>query len=223
VISGVGVLGSAAAEVPSAGTSTFVLVVAWAGFAASSVQCLNGIARVTAIAANPDGNTRQEWDSNKIYTRSIFVVDPIGVASGLASLPQATRNLLQILERRGGLATTQLLSQMNRAERAAMIQEAVRQASRNPESAKLLEEALKDAGALRQATTSTGASVRIAKATLNVVSRETTRRLTRAVLDVVANIDGPIASGLPSSWVGSASGSVNTIGGLVLSIVPIGN
>src|SRR5579863_5019321 len=135
VISGVGVLGSAAAEVPSAGTSTFVLVVAWAGFVTSSVQCLNGIARVTAIAANPDGNTLQQWDSNKIYTSSILIVDLIGVASGLASLPQATRNLLAVLERRGGLATTQVLSQMNRAERAAAIQEAVRQASRSPESA----------------------------------------------------------------------------------------
>ena len=63
-------LGGAAAEAPSGGTSTFLVVVAWAGFATSSIQCMNGIVRTVEAASNPDSDSLARWDQNRIYPPS---------------------------------------------------------------------------------------------------------------------------------------------------------
>src|SRR5271165_2798515 len=118
VISAVGVVGGAAAEVPSGGTSTFLVVVAWAGLATSSIQCVNGIVRTVEAATNPDSDSLARWDQNRIYTVSFLVVDAIGVTAGLASLGPNVKNLLAVLERRGGLPTAQILAKMGREARA---------------------------------------------------------------------------------------------------------
>jgi hypothetical protein len=120
VVAGVGVLGGAAAEVPTAGTSTALVVVAWVGFVSSGVQCVNGIVRSVEALRNPDKNSLQQWDENTIYTTAVLIVDLVGVVGAIASLPTATRNVLAILERRGGLAAVKL-STMNSVERRAAI------------------------------------------------------------------------------------------------------
>lgn len=53
----------------------------------------------------------------------------------------------------------------------------------------------------------------------DVIADETARRLSRAIFDVISSVDSPIASGLPSKWVGSASGPVNAAGGQLIHVV----
>jgi len=222
VISGVGVLGGAAAELPSGGTSTFLVVVAWAGFATSSVQCLNGIVRTVEATANPDSDSLARWDQNKIYTVSFLVVDAIGVGAGLASLGPNIKNLLAVLERRGGLPAAGALAKMGRDARGKAIQDAINLARRNPESTKILDQALADAlssRTVRRVARNVIIAARNSNAITDVIADETARRLTRAIIDVIGSVDSPIASSLPSNWVGSASGSVNAAGGQLIHVV----
>jgi hypothetical protein len=53
----------------------------------------------------------------------------------------------------------------------------------------------------------------------DVIADETARRLSRAIIDVISSVDSPTASGLPSKWVGSASGSVTAAGGQLIHVV----
>ncbi len=226
VISALGVAGSAAAEVPSAGTSTFALVVAWAGLVTSSIQCINGIVRTAEAVTNPGGTSLAQWDQNQIYSYSILIVDAVGVGSGLAALPQATRNLLAVLERRGGMVSAQALASMGREQRAAAIQQALAEASRNPESRAVLEQAIRDAGIsareLRRVATSPIVAARNSRVIGNAITQETSRRLQRAMVDVIAGVGQSAASGLPEELVGSASGSVNRFGGVILHALQVG-
>jgi hypothetical protein len=222
VVSGVGVLGGAAAEVPSGGTSTFLVVVAWAGFATSSVQCINGVVRTVEAATNPDSDSISRWDQNKIYTISFLVVDAIGVGAGLASLGPNVKNLLAVLERRGGLKSAEELAKMGRDARGKAIQDALNAARRNPESAKILDQALKDALSakiVRRVGRNVIIAARNSGTVSDVIADETARRLARAVNDVIGSIDSPMASSMPSNWVGSASGSVNAVGGQLIHVV----
>ena len=222
VISGVGVVGSAAAEVPSGGSSTFLLVVAWTGLATSSVQCINGIVRTVEAARHPDSDSISRWDQNKVYTVSFLIVDAIGVGAGLASLGPNVKNLLAVLERRGGLASGEALAKMSRDARGKAIQAALQQARRNPESAKILDEALREAlggRVIRRVARNVIIASRNAGQVSDIIADETARRLSRAIIDVVSSVDTPIASAMPSNWVGSASGSVNALGGQLIHVV----
>jgi len=222
VISGVGVLGSAAAEVPSGGSSTFLLVVAWTGFATSSIQCINGIVRTVEATRNPDSDSIARWDQNKIYTVSFLIVDAIGVGAGLASLAPNVKNLLAVLERRGGLASADALAKMSRDARGKAIQAALQQARRNPESAKILDEALAEAlggRVVRRVARNVIIASRNAGQVSDVIADETARRLSRAMIDVISSVDSPIASAMPSDWIGSASGSVNAVGGQLIHVI----
>ena len=64
VLSGIAVFGGVAAEIPSGGTSTVVVVAGYIGFAANVIQCGNAVIRVGAIAVDPDATTLSEWDDN---------------------------------------------------------------------------------------------------------------------------------------------------------------
>ena len=144
------------------------------------------------------------------------------MGAGLASLGPNVKNLLAVLERRGGLPTAQALAKMGRETRAKAIQDALNQARRNPESAKILDHALKDAlssKTVRRVAKNAIIAARNATVVSDVIADETARRLSRAIIDVISAVDSPIASGLPSKWVGSASGSVNAAGGQLIHVV----
>jgi len=223
VLSGVGVAGSAAGEVPSAGTSTFLLVAAWTGLVTSSLQCVNAITRSVVTIRDPDSDSLSVWDQNRIYTVGFLIVDAIGVGAAIVSIGPAVKNLIAVLQRRGGLAATETLAKMGRDARAAEIQRALAKASQNPESRKVLEQALKDAGVsartIRRVATSSVIAGRNATIINDVIADETARRLSRAILDVVAAVDSPIASAMPSDKVGAASGAVNAAGGVIVHVV----
>jgi len=137
IVSAVGVLGGVAAEVPSAGTSTFLVIVAWTGMITSGIQCINGLVRVGAIIANPDDNTLQRWDGNKIYSTTILIVDALGMVAAIAALPTGIENLWAIIVRQRAFAlrglTEATLRNMNAAERAKVIRELIEAASKTPE------------------------------------------------------------------------------------------
>jgi hypothetical protein len=215
VVSGIGVLGGAAAEVPTAGASTVIVVLAWTGFVTSGIQCVNGVVRAAEAIHNPASNSLQQWDTNKIYSTSILIVDAVGVVSGLASLPFATRNLLAVLERRGGMVTAERLAAMSRAERPAAIQRAVGEATRTPEGRQALEAALRDAGLTErqaaQVLAHGAGTARRAGIVARVISQETARRLNGSLRDAIGTVAGAAASATPESLFGSASGSVNAL------------
>lgn len=214
IVSAVGVFGGAAAEVPSAGTSTILVVAAWAGMITSGIQCVNGIVRVGAIISDPDGNTLERWDQDSIYSASILIVDAVGLVAGIASLPSASRNLYAIMTRQGTLARRGLseaaLRGMNRAQRAQVIRELVEEASRTPEGRAAIMAAAREAQvAATSLARPASMSVRNATRMVGVISAETVRRLNSSLLNVISTPLQVAASATPPSLIGSASGSAN--------------
>ena len=142
VVSAIGVVGGAAAEVPTGGASTFLVIAAWTGMVSGGVQCLNGLVRVGAIFAAPDDNTLQRWDSNLSYSMGILLVDALGIVSGVASLPFAARNLLAALSRQRAFIarglTFDALRSMNRAQRLRAISEVFEDAAKTSEGREAL-------------------------------------------------------------------------------------
>lgn len=215
VLSGVGVLGSAAAEVPTGGATTVLLVMSWTGLLTAGAQCVNGIVRSAEALRAPDANSLQEWDENSIYSTASLVVDAIGIASGIVSLPFGIRNLLAVLSRRGGLVSAQELSRMTRLERQAAIQKAIRDASRTTEGRRALEISLREAGLGSRQVASAfklgATTLRRANVVARGISLETSRRLNGTVRDIVSGVAGIGVSATPPEWTGSGSGSVNWV------------
>lgn len=215
VIAGIGVIGGAAAEIPTAGASTVLVVVAWVGFATSAVQCVNGIVRSVEAERNPETNSLQQWDNNQIYSTALLIVDIVGVATAVASLPAATKNLLAVLERRGSLLTAQTLSTMNRVERQAAMRAALAQATRTPEGRAEVLKALRDAGLSEkqaaQTLASGAATTRRAGVALRAITEVTATRLNMQLLGALSGGMTPLVSATPSRLTGSASGSINSV------------
>jgi len=227
IVAALGVAGGVAAEVPTGGMSSFLVVAAWVGLTTSAIQCANGIVRVGAIIAAPEDNTLQRWDKSAIYTNSILVVDALGVVSGLASLPFATRNLYAVLQRQSSFVARGLsfesLRSMNRAQRLAVISEVFEEAARTPEGRAALITAARQAGVGTQTIQrSASLSVRGAATVSRVIRDETVRRLSASMRDVFGGLVGPVGSGMRSSLVGSASGSVNYVINLIDRSTPPG-
>ncbi len=219
-----GVVGGVAAEVPSAGTSTVVVVVAWTGAVTSGVQCANGLVRLGAIWADPEGNTLQRWDQNSLYAGSILIVDALGVVSGFASLGIAGRNLWTLMQRTRGFKSwglsESILKSMNRAERAQAIEGMLAEVAETPHGQEAIKAAIAEAEAAGKTLVKSGRtnlSVQAASRIAKTIDKQTAAALQKALNDLLvaeakaglATGAGIGASGLPSSWVGSASGSVN--------------
>jgi hypothetical protein len=214
-VSAVGVVGSAAAEVPSGGSSTFLLVASWAGMITAGAQCVNSLARLGVIGFDPAGSQLHALDSHKLYSVTMFVVDGIGVASGIAGLPAGLKNLWAILVRRSSFATRGLseaaFRQMNRNERAKVISELVAEATRTPEGLQAVIAAARQAGVGAASMQRTSLSVRNATRMASAIADETAKRLSRTLLSVLSIPAGIAASAGSPHLVGSASGSVNYI------------
>jgi hypothetical protein len=216
VISGIGVFGSVAAEIPTVGASSILAAASYIGFATSSVQCLHGVVRLQEAVRHPNSRSLAELDSQDWYVWTSNVVDAFGVASGVAGLPQASRNLLAILERRAMIPTASQLAGMNRAGRQAALNSAIEQASRNPETAQAVRQAVAEAIA---ASGSSQRSIVGARAGVAAISQETTRRLHRSLVEVFSGYVSLPINALPSERVGSASGSINFFGGKILNVI----
>jgi hypothetical protein len=88
---------------------------------------------------------------------------------------------------------------MSPETRAKALQGALNQA-RNPESAKILDQALQDvlsSRTVRRVAKNAVIAARNASVVSDVIADETARRRSRALIAVIRSVDGPIASGLP--------------------------
>jgi hypothetical protein len=220
VVAAVGVAGSVAAEVPTAGTSTFLLVASWAGLVTAGIQCVNGVVRVGAIIANPDGNSLQRADENSVYKYSMLLVDAIGVASGIAGLGAAGKNLWAVMARQRSFAarnlTEEALKNMNRAERARVIREVLEEASQTAEGKRAIMDVAKAVSIAEKTLAREGSlSVRNASAMVKIIGEETTKRLHGNLVGIFGTLAGTAASASPGEYTGSASGSVNWLINLV--------
>lgn len=204
----------AAAEIPSGGTSTVLVVAGWTGLVTASLQCANGLTRMGAIALDPNGNTLQQWDSNSVYSAATLVVDAFGVASGVAGLPNAVRNLAAVLQRSGRLVqSAEQLASLARPDRLRLVQNAIQEASKTPAGRAALEKALRDAGlSSRQVAQTMGHgadTIRRGRLVMNALQGDSSIRLTRNIRDIVAAFGGFVVSATPQEWTGSGSGSLN--------------
>ena len=220
VVSAIGVFGGAAAEIFTGGASTFLVIASWTGLVTGGVQCLNGLVRVGTIFSTPDDNSLQRWDSNLTYSMAILMVDALGIASGVASLPLAVRSLWATLARQKaflarGLSFASFRS-MNRMERLRVISEVFEDAARTPGGREELVSAARTAqiGAPSLQRT-TGLSVRHAETLRRIISDETARRIASSLRDVLSSLASVGASATPASLTGSASGSVNYLINLI--------
>jgi hypothetical protein len=214
LVSAAGTVGGAALEIPTGGASTVLLVAGWFGMGASIIQCGNGLIRVGAAIADLDGDTLERWDRNTGYTTTILIVDAIGVAGTLASLPFAIRNMWATVTRMRGLSGMDLsieaLRRLNRTERFQVISRLFLDASKTPEGAKALVEAAREASiGARVFQRTSELSVRHSQTLVRIVREETIHRLHWSILNIFNSVAGVAVSGTPASLTGSGSGSVN--------------
>ncbi|MCA9060739.1 MAG: hypothetical protein KDA85_19640, partial [Planctomycetaceae bacterium] len=208
-----GIAGGAAAEVPTGGMATPLVVMAYTGMVSSGLQTLNGAARVLEILRNPGGNTLQQLDSSLFYAYATVVVDFIGLSTSLVSLPYAMRNLLAVLERRGGLVAFDQFKNLSRAQRTELVKKAIAQASRTEDGQKEVMAALKGAkidstGGKKLAKKGTNYIER-GVATGKVLSAITARRIHEGYKELALTAASFAVSATPQSLTGSGSGAMN--------------
>lgn len=215
VVSGIAVSGGVLLEIPSAGTSTVLVVAGWTGLGMAGLQCGNGLVRSWQTMANPDSDSLQQLDDDRIYKTLFLAIDAVGIAAAVVQIPLAVRNLYAVLQRRGSLSAVDELSRLSRAERAAQTKEALRRATQTPEGRQAVEAALREAGLTqKQVAQSFGygaETTRRATVVSKVISTETTTRLNTTIRNIISGFAGIGVSATPSSWTGSASGSVNSL------------
>jgi hypothetical protein len=212
LVSAVALVGGVAGEVPTAGASTLVVLAAYAGLASSGLQCVNGLVRLTTAVVAPDDNTLQRWDNDKGLSTLWLIVDGLGLAAGVTSLPAGGKEVLALINDFGKVRgmTLPTLKAMNAAERGKLLRTVVAQASRSAAGTERLQALLKDAKygtviAKGAAKLSVNKAVKAA----GIVSDQTKLRLFDAIVGVLSTPVSAAISGRPSSQVGSASGSVN--------------
>jgi hypothetical protein len=220
LIAAFGVFGGVAAEIPTGGASTFLVVCSWTGMITSGIQAINGLARVAAIVADPTGDSLQRIDDggpdapwlNQFYKYGILFVDAAGVISGFGGLYHAGSNAWALWLKSGALKrlgfTVEKLKAMNRAQRAVANKTLIEESSRTPEGRAALIKAAQDAKIPSGVFTDARASKANAAKVMKLVSDETLRRLHASVLGNLATLGGTTASATAGDHIGSASGSI---------------
>lgn len=216
VVSGVGVIGSLGAEVPSAGTSTFLLVASWTGFVTGGLQCANGVVRVGVAFTDVDGSTLGAWDKNKVYVIGMLIVDAVGVAATVASLPFAVRKLWDVFTRLRAFKASQLsfdaLRRLNRVERLRVVTKIFQESTQSGDGVVEIVQAAKAAGVgAKTMQGATGLSINHAATLQKIITQETVRQLHTSLKEVAANVAGLALSASPAKYTGSGSGSLNWV------------
>ena len=213
VVSGLGIFGSVAAEVPTAGASTILLVASWTGFITGGVQCLNGAVRTGQAVFNPEGTEIDYWDNDPYYKDFFQKVDYMSLGSGAVGTGYALRNLTAVVARQNALLARNLdlksLGRLGKHERMKIIKEMVEEAGKTPEGRAALEAAAKEIGVKDYALRGTTLSSKHAFKMTKVVTAETTKRLNASLGELIAQAVSVTANAMPSSITGSSSGTLN--------------
>lgn len=218
-------VGGAAAEVPTGGASTLLVVASWSGLVTGAVQCANGLVRVGAALSNPNGNTLDQWDRNSGYSTTLLMVDAIGVTGGLTALPFAVRNAWAVVTRMRAFATAdfslEALRRLNRIERFKTLSKMFQEAARTPEGASALVAAAREARIGASTMQGSTLSVNHSQTLVRIIREETVRRLHWSLASVFATLTGQGVSASPSEYTGSGSGSLNWVINLIDAGAPI--
>ena len=212
-----GVLG----EVPTGGLSTAAVVVGYVGMQANGVQCINSAVRTVVAYEDPLGQQLQSWDSNKIYSYFMQAVDIVNLASGFLTLGMEGRNLTQFLRMKGALASEREVAAMTNAQRVEAYQNAFKNVSKNPAAAAELEKIV--ATMQKNGVNMENASFKVIKKNMGKMAALYQASVFEKIRDTVRNL--VIASttvglnGLPPQLGGSASGTMNKIGNLVIHVI----
>jgi len=216
VYSGIGVVGSIGTAVPTGGVSLLLFVASWTGFTTGAIQCGNGLVRVGAALADLDGGTLDAWDKNKKYAVAILLVDALGVASAVGSLPFAVRKLWEVFCRLRAYNAARLsfdaLRRLTRPERLRAVAKILDEATRSGDAVTEIVQAAKQAQvAARTIPRSSSSFVSHTDTLQRIVSEQTVRQLHASLSEVLANITGLGLSATPAEMTGSGSGSLNWV------------
>ena len=104
----------------SAGASSVVVVIGYAAAGASSLQCINGLARTTLEVAKPEVN---DWlDSEGWYQNASIVLDAASLV-GVGASTLTTVKLVKVAKASTGKSLREVLRGLNRQERARLTKE----------------------------------------------------------------------------------------------------
>lgn len=115
IISWAAVFGSAAASVPSIGSSGAITVLAFSAALASTAQCFNGVARTSAVVLGYENNLAW-FDSQSWYTQTMTALDVVSLAGGGAALVGIAKTTAA-LKASGNASVLEALKGMSRHER----------------------------------------------------------------------------------------------------------
>jgi hypothetical protein len=222
VASGVMMAGATAAEIPTAGTSTILVVASWTGLVTQGLQCVNGLGRVIEAARNLDDYSLQRWDSVAWYSNTVLAIDGLGVISGVVGLGGTAATVRRMLTLKGALPAEEAMVKMTNAERIQAYHDSIMKISKSPSAAAELDEILKPLGKRTIDRMQKGNEVIIRRSMVTVsklVSQRTLNELTKSAKEIILTSAGITASAMPAQYVGSASGSVNWAGDKARNIV----
>ena len=215
LLSGFEMIGGVLGAAPSAGTSLTVTVAGWIGFASSSFQCANALARLYNIHVNPGGDDNYYLDNDPDYQRFVQLLDAVGLVSAVPGAYRAYGTIRAAMSPAlsRSLPTMKALMAMSRAERQQAIKRAYQQVQATDEGKAAFEEAMHSTsfsahraagsrstvGAFTQATNTANAAVTVAAAA----------RIREGVKTLIIAGANYTASASPSSLTGSSSGIIN--------------
>ncbi|MDC9612740.1 hypothetical protein PSI19_02350 [Xenorhabdus khoisanae] len=127
LVSGFGLLGSGVLVPFSGGTSTPLVLLSYAGLAASGLQCLNGGYRIYQLTgAGKEGGEHVAWlDSQGWYITTTTILDTISLASGAAALRESFKTY-KIMRTASPRKASEWLKSMPRHERKRLTEEIMR-------------------------------------------------------------------------------------------------
>jgi len=214
VAAGGGIAAALAATPATAGLSWTAIGALWIGFGTGAIQCGNGALRVGAALYDPSLAILKGWDKNSFYAVAILLVDALGVATAVSSLPSTVRRVWDAFSRLRSFNALNLsfdaLRRMGRVERLRVLTRVLDDATREGEGLSEIARAAKDAKiATATMSRATGLSQNNAATLVRIVKDETVRQLHGVITDLLATNAGLILSATPAKLTGSGSGSIN--------------
>lgn len=199
--------GAAALTAAAAITGPFGLIIAaavWIGGAAAAAQCGIGIGRLANELTSPENN--DILDDNAYYRTATFAIDMVGVLTGVVAAGPAIRTLA--LRVNGNLISRGVregLRGANYAQRGAAIRAALNEMSAAERQAILAEINA------TETTLGRGLSRAGARRATEIITQQEAQQLRESLREVGILAIQNSVNMVSSEYVGSASGSLNTM------------
>ena len=209
-------MGATVATAGTAAPATVALTfLGWTGVVTGAVQTVNSAGRVIEAHLYPDSSSLAELDDKYWYQMATFIVDGMGVASSIASVPLAYRSVLKMLEQHGQLMSLEQLKILSPSRRKDAIAAAIKKATSTPEGKAAFAKAAADANLKPQIVNGGTKSISKGGKAIEALQAASMAQIQREFLSIT-NQQMPMAHSFlinmtDSSYVGGASGSLNLI------------